>query len=100
MEKKPIDFNMQHPPNQAHLSVNFLELSSKSTIFLEDLNAKHLSWGCSSRKQKGRDLLEAADNKALIFLNDGSSTHTSFSYGISEALDITLVIPELYPYCK
>ncbi|GFQ91805.1 hypothetical protein TNCT_203621 [Trichonephila clavata] len=26
--------------------------------------------------------------------------HTSFNYGTSEALDITLVSPELYPYCK
>ncbi|GFY68389.1 hypothetical protein TNIN_298791 [Trichonephila inaurata madagascariensis] len=33
-------------------------------------------------------------------LQDRSSTHTSFSYGTSEALDITLVSPELYLYCK
>ncbi|GFY55528.1 hypothetical protein TNIN_353561 [Trichonephila inaurata madagascariensis] len=63
--KKSIDiFNMYHPRNEAYLSVNFLELSNKSTIFLGDLSAKHLSWGYSSNNQKHRDLLEAADHKA------------------------------------
>ncbi|GFX47883.1 hypothetical protein TNCV_4792631 [Trichonephila clavipes] len=100
-KKKSIDiFNMYHSPNEAHLLVNFPELSNKSTIFLGDLNAKHLSWGYSSNNQKYRDLLEAADDKALIFLNDGSSMHISFSYGTFETSDMTLVSPELYPYCK
>ncbi|GFV15327.1 RNA-directed DNA polymerase from mobile element jockey [Trichonephila clavipes] len=45
------------------------------------------------------DLLNADDDRALIFLNSGLPTHTSFSYGTSEALDITLVSPELHPHC-
>ncbi|GFY62400.1 hypothetical protein TNIN_65411 [Trichonephila inaurata madagascariensis] len=52
-KKKSIDiFNMYHPPNEAHLSMNFLELSNKSTIFLGDLNAKHLSHGVAPQKIK------------------------------------------------
>ncbi|GFV90621.1 RNA-directed DNA polymerase from mobile element jockey [Trichonephila clavipes] len=45
------------------------------------------------------DLLNAADDGALIFLNSRLPTHTSFSYGTSEALDITLVSPELPSHC-
>ncbi|GFX29758.1 RNA-directed DNA polymerase from mobile element jockey [Trichonephila clavipes] len=71
----------------------------KNTIFLGDLKAKHQSWGCSTDNDRGNDLLNAADDRALIFLNSGLPTHTSFSYGTSEALDITLVSPELHPHC-
>ncbi|GFU06748.1 hypothetical protein TNCV_4353151 [Trichonephila clavipes] len=49
--------------------------------------------------QTMNDLLNAADDGALIFLNSGLATHTSFSYGTSEALDITLVSPELHLHC-
>lgn len=56
--------------------------------------------GCSRNKRRGSDLLEAADDNALIFLNDGTPTHMSFSYGTSEASDISLVSPDLHPLCK
>ncbi|GFV97720.1 RNA-directed DNA polymerase from mobile element jockey [Trichonephila clavipes] len=68
-------------------------------IFLGDLNAKHRSWGCTASNTKVYDLLNAADDEALIFLNDGSPTHMSFSYGTSEALDVFLVSPGLFPHC-
>ncbi|GFU48594.1 RNA-directed DNA polymerase from mobile element jockey [Trichonephila clavipes] len=58
-----------------------------------------LSWGYSTNNDRGNDLLNAADDRALIFLTSGLPTHTSFSYGTSEALDITLVSPELHPHC-
>ncbi|GFV78719.1 RNA-directed DNA polymerase from mobile element jockey [Trichonephila clavipes] len=92
-------FNLYHPPNQGHLPAEIFDCSDKNTIFLGDLNAKHQSWGCSTNNDRGNDLLNADDDRALIFLNSGLPTHTSFSYGTSEALDITLVSPELHPHC-
>ncbi|GFV49339.1 RNA-directed DNA polymerase from mobile element jockey [Trichonephila clavipes] len=41
----------------------------------------HQSWGCYTNNDRGNDLLNAADDGALIFLNSGLPTHTSFSYG-------------------
>ncbi|GFT39586.1 hypothetical protein TNCV_1862171 [Trichonephila clavipes] len=92
-------FNLYHPPNQAHLPAEIFDCSDKNTLFLGDLNAKHQSWGCSTNNDRGNDLLNADDDRALIFLNSGLPTHTSFSYDTSEALDITLVSPELHPHC-
>ncbi|GFW29096.1 putative RNA-directed DNA polymerase from transposon BS [Trichonephila clavipes] len=45
---------------------------------------------CSVNNSRGCDLLNAADDRALIFLSDGSPTHHSFSYNTVEALDIAL----------
>ncbi|GFX72098.1 hypothetical protein TNCV_3050211 [Trichonephila clavipes] len=84
---------------QAHLPAEIFDCSDKNTLFLGDLNAKHQSWGCSTNNDRGNDLLNADDDRALIFLNSGLPTHTSFSYDTSEALDITLVSPELHPHC-
>ncbi|GFW44335.1 RNA-directed DNA polymerase from mobile element jockey [Trichonephila clavipes] len=92
-------FNLYHPPDQGHLPAEIFDCSDKNTIFRGDLNAKHQSWGCSTNNYRGNDLLNAADDRALIFLNSGLPTHTSFSYGTSEALDITLVSPKLHPHC-
>ncbi|GFW33196.1 probable RNA-directed DNA polymerase from transposon BS [Trichonephila clavipes] len=83
----------------SHLPAEIFDCSDKNTIFLSDLNAKHQSRGCSTNNDRGNDLLNADDDRALIFLNSGLPTHTSFSYGTSEALDITLVSPELHPHC-
>ncbi|GFU25488.1 RNA-directed DNA polymerase from mobile element jockey [Trichonephila clavipes] len=85
-------FYLYHPPNQGHLPAEIVDCSDKNTIFLGDLNAKHQSWGCSTNNDRGNDLLNADDDRALIFLNSGLPTHTSFSYGTSEVLDITLVL--------
>ncbi|GFY49064.1 hypothetical protein TNIN_487621 [Trichonephila inaurata madagascariensis] len=68
-------------------------------IFLGDLNAKHRSWGCTASNTRGHDLLNVADDKAPISLNDGSPSHTSFSYCTSEALDVSLVSLGLFPQC-
>ncbi|GFS93529.1 hypothetical protein TNCV_1982281 [Trichonephila clavipes] len=92
-------FNLYHPPNQGHLPAEMFDCPDKNTIFLGDLNAKHQSWSCSTNNDRGNDLLNAADDRALIFLNSVLPTHTSFSYGTSEALDITLVRSELHPHC-
>ncbi|GFY77465.1 hypothetical protein TNIN_302471 [Trichonephila inaurata madagascariensis] len=77
---------MHHPPNQGCLPDRFS--NSQCINFIGDFNAKHISWGCSVNNSRGCDLLNAADNRALIFLNYGSPTHHSFSYNTAEALDI------------
>ncbi|GFX35853.1 hypothetical protein TNCV_746461 [Trichonephila clavipes] len=69
----------------------YFDCSDQNTIFLDDLNAKHQSWGCSTNNDRGNDLLNAADDRALIFLNSGLPTHTYFSYGTSEALTSELL---------
>ncbi|GFU89874.1 putative RNA-directed DNA polymerase from transposon BS [Trichonephila clavipes] len=92
-------FNLYHPLNQGHLPAEIFDCSGKNTIFLGDLNAKYESRGCSTNNDRSNDLFNAADDRALIFLNSGLPTHTSFSYGTSVALDITLVSPELHPHC-
>ncbi|GFX26717.1 RNA-directed DNA polymerase from mobile element jockey [Trichonephila clavipes] len=92
-------FNSYHTPNQVHLPVNLFDFADKDAIFLGDLNAKHRFWGCTASNTRGYDLLNAAGDKAPISLNDDSPTHTSFSYGISEALDVSLVSLGLFPHC-
>lgn len=92
-------FNMYLPPNQGNLPESLLEHGpdDASSIFLGDLNAKHHSWGCSSCNDRGRDLLKVVDDESLMFINDGSPTHFSFSYNTAEALDISIVSADLYP---
>ncbi|GFY71999.1 RNA-directed DNA polymerase from mobile element jockey [Trichonephila inaurata madagascariensis] len=92
---------MYHPPNQGCLPDSFLDLATAnvSSIFIGDLNAKHTSWGCSVNNSRGCDL-NAADDRALIFLNDGSPTHNSFSYNTAEALDIALASADVFPFCR
>ncbi|GFX97355.1 hypothetical protein TNCV_1077261 [Trichonephila clavipes] len=95
-------FNMYHPPNQGCLPDSFLDLATAnvSSIFVGDLNAKHTSWGCSVNNSRGCDLLNAADDRALIFLNDGSPTHHSFSYNTADALNIALASADVFPFCR
>ncbi|GFS39856.1 hypothetical protein TNIN_33911, partial [Trichonephila inaurata madagascariensis] len=69
-----------------------------STIFIGDFNAKHTFWGCSVNNSRGCYFLNAADDRALIFLNYGSSTHHSFSYNTAEALDIASA--DVFPFCR
>ncbi|GFU40053.1 zinc finger MYM-type protein 6 [Trichonephila clavipes] len=68
------------PLDLCHLPAEIFDCSDKNTIFLGDLNAKHQSWGCSTNNDRVNDLLNAAGDRALIFLNSGLPTHTSFSY--------------------
>ncbi|GFU10039.1 RNA-directed DNA polymerase from mobile element jockey [Trichonephila clavipes] len=98
---KLIIFNMYHPPNQGCLPDSFLDLATAnvSSIFIGDLNAKHTSWGCSVNNIRGCDFLNAADDRALIFLNDGSPTHHSFRYNTAETLDIALANADVFPFC-
>ncbi|GFS81213.1 RNA-directed DNA polymerase from mobile element jockey [Trichonephila clavipes] len=95
-------FNMYLPPNQGCLPDSFLDLATAnvSSIFIGDLNAKHTSWGRSVNNSRGCDILNAADDSALIFLNDGSPTHHFFSYNTVEALNIALASADVFPFCR
>ncbi|GFV10837.1 RNA-directed DNA polymerase from mobile element jockey [Trichonephila clavipes] len=92
---------MHHPSNQGCLPDSFLDLATANvaSIFIGDLNAKHTSWGCSVNNSRCCDLLNTADDRALIFLNDGSPTHHSFSYNTTEALDNALASAGVFPFC-
>ncbi|GFV01053.1 RNA-directed DNA polymerase from mobile element jockey [Trichonephila clavipes] len=94
-------FTMYHPSNQGCLPDSFLDLAAANvpSIFIEDLNAKHTSWRCSVINSRGCDLLNAADDRALLFPNDGSPTDHSFSYNTAEALDIALARAVVFPFC-
>ncbi|GFX19340.1 uncharacterized protein TNCV_3014791 [Trichonephila clavipes] len=65
-------FNFYHPPN--HLPAEIFDCSDKNTIFLGDLNAKLQSWGCSTSNDRGNDLLNAAEDRAVISLTRLSAT--------------------------
>lgn len=77
-----------------------LEGFDDNTFFLGDLNAKHPNWGCSTSNARGNALLNLVDDRSFLFLNDGSPTHSSHSYNTKEALDISIVSPDIYPLCK
>ncbi|GFS66624.1 hypothetical protein TNIN_138321 [Trichonephila inaurata madagascariensis] len=38
-------------------------------------------------------------DKEFIILNDGTPTHSSFSYNTSEALDISITSADIFPQC-
>ncbi|GFY32146.1 hypothetical protein TNCV_3556541 [Trichonephila clavipes] len=95
-------FNMYHPPNQGCLPDSFLDLAAANvpSIFIGDLNAEHTSWGCSVNNSRDFGLLNAADDRSLLFLNDGSQIHRSFSYNTAEALHIAPASADVFPFCR
>ncbi|GFY10979.1 hypothetical protein TNCV_1125001 [Trichonephila clavipes] len=92
--------NMYHPPNLKSLPTDLQDLFTVSTICLGDLNAKHLICGCSTANLRGNELLNIIDDKYFSILNDGRSTHFSYSYSTKEALDISITSSDLGPSCK
>ncbi|GFS38993.1 RNA-directed DNA polymerase from mobile element jockey [Trichonephila inaurata madagascariensis] len=88
---------MYHPPNQGYLPDSFLDLAAASvpSLFIGDLNVKHTIWGCSANNSRGC----TADNRALLFLNEGFPTYHSFRYNTAEALDIALTRADVFPFC-
>lgn len=62
-----------------------------------DLNAQHTVWSCSSDNTRGRDILNLIDDKGLLLLNNGTLTHSSFSYNTRETFDVSFVSPDSFP---
>lgn len=50
--------------------------------------------------QRGIELRNMMDDNAHLILNDGSPTHSSYSYNTEDTLDESIVSPDIYPYCK
>ncbi|XP_071044154.1 uncharacterized protein [Parasteatoda tepidariorum] len=46
------------------------------------------------------DLLDLTDSKSFLFLNDGTATHSSFSYSSTEELDVTFASSDIFPSCS
>ncbi|GFR19186.1 hypothetical protein TNCT_665951, partial [Trichonephila clavata] len=62
----------------------------KNTIIVGDLNAKHTIWGSSCNNDRGEDILQMMGHTEFMILNDGTPTHSCFSYNTPEALDISI----------
>ncbi|GIY30683.1 probable RNA-directed DNA polymerase from transposon BS [Caerostris darwini] len=74
-------FNLYHPPNNQKLDLDALEgLFTNATVLLGDLNAKHTAWGCALANNRGQDLENFSNDKAFLFLNNGTHTYRSHSY--------------------
>ncbi|GFT10484.1 hypothetical protein TNCV_1942511 [Trichonephila clavipes] len=71
-----------------------------STICLGDLNAKHPIWDCSAANSRRNELLDIIDDNRFSILNDGLTTHFSYSYNTKETLDISIASPDLGLCCK
>lgn len=44
------------------------------------------------------DLTDLVNEKIFLFLNDGNYTYRSYSYNTTDALDVSMIIPGLFPY--
>ncbi|GIY61399.1 putative RNA-directed DNA polymerase from transposon BS [Caerostris darwini] len=94
-------FNLYHPPNNQKLDLDALEgLFTNATVLIGDLNAKHTAWGCALENNRGQDLENLSNDKAFLFLNNGTHTYRSHSYNTTDALDLTISSPDLFPYCS
>ncbi|GFW37310.1 RNA-directed DNA polymerase from mobile element jockey [Trichonephila clavipes] len=91
---------MYQPPDLNKILIDLQNLFLPSTICLGDLNAKHFMWGSSGINSRGVDLLNMVDDKGFVFLNVGSPSHYSHSYNSKEALNVTIVSPDLSPACN
>lgn len=88
---------MNHPPNQKSLPTNIFDINDENSILLGDLNAKHSTWGSVVDNRRGTELFDMMNDSAHLILNDGSPTHSSYSYNTMDALDVSIVCPEIYP---
>ncbi|GFT17777.1 hypothetical protein TNCV_2588611 [Trichonephila clavipes] len=91
---------MYQTPDLNKIPIDLQNLFLPSTICLGDLSPKHFMWGSSGINSRGVDSLNMVDDKGFVFLNDGSPTHYSHSYNSKEALDVTIVSPDLSPACN
>ncbi|GFV54783.1 hypothetical protein TNCV_33031 [Trichonephila clavipes] len=89
--------NMYHPPNQKSLPDNLLNIS-ESNLLVGELNAKHNSSGSVINNKRGVELHNLMDDSAHLALNDGFPTYSSHSYHTEEALDMSIVSSDIYPF--
>ncbi|GIY47780.1 putative RNA-directed DNA polymerase from transposon BS [Caerostris darwini] len=75
-------------------------LFTNATVLLGDLNAKHTAWGCALSNNRGPDLENLSNDKAFLFLNNGTHTYRSHSYNTTDAPNLTISSPDLFPYCS
>ncbi|GFV14205.1 hypothetical protein TNCV_1934211 [Trichonephila clavipes] len=89
--------NMYHPLNQKSLPDNLIDIC-ESNLLVGDLNAKHNSWGSVFNNKRGVELHNLKDDSAHLALNYGSPTYSSHSYHTEEALDVSIVSSDIYPF--
>lgn len=69
-------------------------------ILAGDFNAHNTSWGCNSTSRRGREILDVINDNYLVLLNDGQVTTVGSSSWRPNALDLTIVSPELAMSCE
>lgn len=69
-------------------------------ILAGDFNAHNTSWGCNSTSRRGREILDVINDNCLVLLNDGQVTTVGSSSWRPNALDLTIVSPELAMSCE
>ncbi|GFV48090.1 RNA-directed DNA polymerase from mobile element jockey [Trichonephila clavipes] len=86
--------NLYHHPNSQHLGTNMMEgLFDDNTIILGDFNGKNTTWGRTITNARGLELSNLVNDKAFLYLNDGTRTFRSNSYGSTDLLDLTFISP-------
>ncbi|GFT50039.1 RNA-directed DNA polymerase from mobile element jockey [Trichonephila clavipes] len=85
--------NLYYLSNSQHLDKNMMEgLFDDNTIILEDFNVKNTTWGSTITNARGLKLSNLINDK--VFINDGTYTFRSDSYGSTDVLDWTFISPD------
>ncbi|GBN72564.1 hypothetical protein AVEN_275008-1 [Araneus ventricosus] len=53
---------------------------------------------CTITNTRGQELEDLANDKGFLFLNYGTHTYRTLSYNTIDALDLTLISPDIFPY--
>ncbi|UYV65919.1 hypothetical protein LAZ67_3005891 [Cordylochernes scorpioides] len=94
-------YNMYHPPNNKIIDDGTMaQFLTDNTIIVEDLNAKHQLWGCSTPNPRGKILSNIFDDNAFMCLIDRNPTLHYYSYNTAQALDISFSSPDIFHKCK
>ncbi|GFY74858.1 hypothetical protein TNIN_133511 [Trichonephila inaurata madagascariensis] len=91
---------LEHIANNPNL-LESVVACNETWIFTYDSESKvqSMQWKSPGSPKPKKARMSESKFKAFIFLNDGSPTHTSFSYGTSDVLDVSFVSPGLFSHC-
>lgn len=78
---------------------NLIQSLPEPLVIAGDFNALHHNWGCMTSDTRGSDILECVDDNSLVILNDGQMTTVGSHRWRQNALDLTIVSPELAVSC-
>lgn len=86
--------------NYEHQSKLFSSFKEHDYIIIAgDFNSHNTTWRCFSSNSAGKSLESAILDHDLCILNNGSSTRVAFPNQNNSAIDLTIVNPDLLPFC-